>query len=73
MGEINGPDIHQSISIFVSSPQSMELTGSINLLQLIHMNVVPDSVYVVGLFPAIETGLIPSSHAFMLPLLQELL
>lgn len=65
MRKIYGPDIHQSINTSVLSAQQVELTDSINLLRLIHkcVNVVSDSVYVVGLFPAIERALILSSHA----------
>lgn len=50
MRKTHGPDIHQSINTSVLSAQQVELTDSINLLQLIHkcINVVSDSVYVVG-------------------------
>jgi hypothetical protein len=52
----------------------VELAVLIHLLQLIYkfLNIVSDSNYVLGLFPALETALILSSHSGMLPLLQEI-
>lgn len=57
-----------------SSVQQVELTVLIHLLQLIHkpLTIVSDSANVVGLFPAVETVLISSSHSVMISLLQEL-
>lgn len=52
----------------------MEPDVLIDILQFIYkpLNIVSDSAYVVGLFPAIEAALILSSLAVILPLLQEL-
>lgn len=57
-----------------SSVQQVELTILIHLLQLFHkpLNIVSGSANVVGLFPAVETALILSSHSVMISLLQEL-
>jgi hypothetical protein len=48
-----------------SSTQQVELTVLIYLLQKITdkpLNIVSDSAYVVGQFPAIETALISTTH-----------
>jgi hypothetical protein len=64
----DGPDLHKTTQANYSSAQQEELTVLIYLLQKITdkpLNIVSDSAYVVGLFPAIETALISTSHIIM--------
>lgn len=52
--ENHGPVFHHSISPYFSSPRQMKLAVLIHILWLIHkpLNIISDSVYVVGLLPA---------------------
>jgi hypothetical protein len=52
----------------------VELSVSVPLSLLTHepLNTILDSIYVVKLFPAIESTFILSSHPVRFPLLQEL-
>jgi hypothetical protein len=67
-GGIHGPDLHETIQTNYSSAQQAELAVLIYLLQKITdkpLNIVSDSAYVVGLFPAIETAFISTTHKVM--------
>jgi hypothetical protein len=64
-GGIDGPDLHETIQTTYSSAQQVELAVLIYLLQKITdkpLNIVSDSAFVVGLFPAIDTSLISTIH-----------
>jgi hypothetical protein len=72
---IHGPDLHETIQTNYSSAQQVELAVLIYLLQKITdkpLNIVSDSLYVVGLFPAIEIALISTTHEVMKTLLSTL-
>jgi hypothetical protein len=74
-GGIHGPDLHETTQTNYSSVQQIELAVLIYLLQKITnkpLNIVSDSPYVVGLFPAIETALISTTHKVMKTLLSTL-
>jgi hypothetical protein len=67
-GGIHGPDLHETIQTNYSSAQQVELTVLIYLLQKITdktLKIVSDLAYVVGLFSAIETALISTTHKVM--------
>jgi hypothetical protein len=74
-GGINGPDLHDTIQNTYISAQQVELAVLIYVLQKITdkpLNIVSDSAYVVGLFPAIETALISTTYKVMKTLLSTL-
>jgi hypothetical protein len=73
-GGIHGPDLYETIQTNYSV-QQVELAVLIYLLQKISdkpLNIVSDSAYVIGLFPAIETALISTTHKIIKTLLSTL-
>jgi hypothetical protein len=72
---IHGPDLHKTIQTNYSSTQQVKLTVLIYLLQTITdkpLNIVSDSAYIVGLFPATKTTLISTTHKVIKTLLSTL-
>jgi hypothetical protein len=74
-GGIHEPDLHETIQTNYSSAQQVELAVLIYLLHKITdkpLNIVSDSVYVVGLFSGVETAIISTTHKVMKTLLYTL-
>jgi hypothetical protein len=74
-GGIDGPDLQKNTQTTYSSAQQVELAVLIYLFQKITakpLNIFSDSAYVVGLFPAIETSLISTTHKVTRTLLSTL-